>query len=185
MRVRQVVFDIAVLLLLGVGAAVLQDSLPPLRWGGLKPPLLLGVALYYAVYRPLPLAIPAGLWCGMLMDGLGSLPPGLALLEVGAVLAFCALWVRRQLPESGLTCALLGVVAAFLMNAVEYLALLLGGGQLALSVAQALLRGLGAALLSGVTCAVVAALAHALDKFALNIKTENNADGFDWSGDRA
>lgn len=173
-----------VMFILTTVAAALQDGLPPLPWGGMKPPILLAVAVYYAFLRPVPYAVPAVLWCGVLQDGLGGLPTGTSLAGMVALLAFCVAWGRTQLPETRLTCSLVGAGAAFLLSLAEYASLRSAGVLPSRPWSFIVLRAALCGAFAVPVCAVTAAVAGLLDNLALNTRTENDADGFDWSGRR-
>jgi hypothetical protein len=177
-------YNVLVMFVLTTVGAVLQDGLPPLAWGALKPPFLLAVATYYALLRPLPYAVPAVLWCGLLQDGLGSLPDGTSLAGMVALLAFCVLWGRSQLPESRLMCVLVGAGSAVILSLIEYVSLRMSGLLPSLPWSFVFPRAALCGAFAIPVCAVTAAVAGLLDQLALNTRTENDADGFDWSGGR-
>lgn len=180
----ELLYNALVLFVLTTVAAVLQDVLPPLPWGGVKPPFLLGVATYYVILRPLSLAAPAILWCGLLQDGLGSLPDGVALAGLVALWAFCALWGRAQLPESRLTCLWIGACAAAVLSLAEYASLRASGLLPSLPWSFILSRAAVCAAYAVPVCAAAALAGGLLDRMAHNIRTEHDADGFDWSNGR-
>lgn len=115
--------ELAVMLILLPAAAVLQTLLPPLPGCLLKPPLLPGVAVYYALRRPPQRALVAALWAGVLCDGLGGVPAGVSSCCL-AVVAVLLLALRRVLAaDSWLTAALAGAAAAPLLAACQAAAL--------------------------------------------------------------
>ncbi len=180
----EIPFNILVLFVVVTLAAILQDGLPPLPWGGVKAPFLIGVAAYYALRRPWPLALPAIVWSGLLLDGLSSLPGGgTGLAAMLALAAFCAAWGRKQLPENILSCLVVGSVTTGLLTLIEYVVLRLRGDLPALAVSFVLLRVVISFIYAVPVCAAVAAVAGVLDRLALNVRTEKNAAGFDWSSD--
>lgn len=66
--------DLLVMVLALLVSAAAQDLLPGLPGETLKIPFLTGVALYYALNRPLAMALVAAMWAGWLTDGPGGLP---------------------------------------------------------------------------------------------------------------
>ena len=62
-------------------AAALQENCPPLGAVRVKPPLLLGVAVYYAMRREAVWGVVAAVWCGALENGLGPVPGGVPLAD--------------------------------------------------------------------------------------------------------
>lgn len=174
--------NIAVLLLLVTGAVLLQDSIPPLLWGRIKPPFLLSVAVYYAVRRPTGLAILACVWTGILLDGLGTpqvLGPAIGLILL--FLLFCVFWVRRQMFESMAACALFtALLAAILPLAQSFFQPWQESFSRIVFIvsSQAILQALLALPVSIVTVGI----ANAVDDFASNLPTEKDGDDFEWSG---
>jgi len=179
----EIPFNLLVLFVVVTLAAVLQDWLPPLPWCGVKAPFLIGVAAYYALLRPWPLALPAVVWSGLLLDGLSSLPGGTGLAAFLAIAAFSAVWGRKQLPENILSSALVGAVTAGLLTFIEYVVLRLCGDLPALDGSFVLSRVVISLIYALPVCAAAAAVAGLLDRLALNVRTEKNAAGFDWSSD--
>ena len=56
--------------------AAAQEFCPPLGAAGIKPPLLLGAAVYWGMRREPVWACVAAVWCGALEDALGGVPCG-------------------------------------------------------------------------------------------------------------
>jgi rod shape-determining protein MreD len=74
-----------------LAAGILQDLIPGLSWlGQMKLPLLLSVALYYAVYHPRGVMLAAALAAGIVQDSLSLMPIGYSAL------CFCALGLVVQ-----------------------------------------------------------------------------------------
>ena len=86
-------------------AAALQEFCAPVGALRLKPPLLLGVAVYYAMRREAGWGLLAAVWCGVLEDGLGPVPGGASLLAFAGVWALCVHVVRPQVEEGAPSCA--------------------------------------------------------------------------------
>jgi len=64
-------------------AAALQDRIPATGLVPVKWPFLTAVALYYALMRPVLVALTVGVWAGLLTDVLGGLPPGCTCVFLG------------------------------------------------------------------------------------------------------
>jgi len=74
------------LVLVGVAvlvAAALQDLIPATAAVPVKWPFLTAVALYYALMRPVLVALTVVIWAGLLTDVLGGLPPGCTCVFLG------------------------------------------------------------------------------------------------------
>ena len=125
MTVADRFFDALALAVLLVLAAALQQGLGPWAWGLAKPPFLLAVAAYYALLRPLWLAVPASFCAGAWADGLGSVPGCPVFAAALALVAFCAFWGRAQLTRSLGACVFVGTVAALVATLLQALALAL------------------------------------------------------------
>ena len=145
--------DAPVMVMLLLGAAAAQTLLPPVPGTFLKFPLLVGVASYYALSRPLVIALLAACWAGILADGSGGVPTGTTPIVLG-VLALLVAAGRQVLPEAswGMAAALGGLGASLLVP-VQALALArqayrgvsawsLAGSMLLLAPAGALAAGL-------------------------------------------
>ena len=122
------IFDVLALAVLLVLAAALQQGLGPWAWGLAKPPFLLAVAAYYALLRPLWLAVPAAFCAGAWADGLGSVPGCPVFAASLALVAFCAFWGRAQLTRSLGACVFLGTMAALVATLLQALVLALTPG---------------------------------------------------------
>lgn len=118
------VFGAAVLV---TSAAMLQEACGPWFWGLAKPPFLLAVATYYALLRPLPLAVPAVFCAGAWADGLGTVPFPATLVAALLLVAFCAVRGRAVLNRTPLCCAWLGAIAALATLLLQAVALFRAG----------------------------------------------------------
>ncbi len=178
-------YNLLVLYVLATLGAWLQEGVRPLGAGQLKPPVLLAVATYYALLRPPWLAVVAAVWCGWLLEGLaGALPPGLGLMGLALPCAGCLLWGRRQLPETALSCVVVVSAAGLLLTWVEFVWMRLGGRLEGWGLFDVALRSLSGALLAAPVTALTVWTAMRLDRWALNVRTERDDDGFDWSETR-
>lgn len=115
-------FDVLALFLLLALAALLHLTTGASLWGLAHAPFLPAIATYYALLRPLPLAIPAALLAGAWADGLGSVPYPCFLFSALAVLAFSALYGRSVLNRTPLSCTLLGTASALLTAILQAIA---------------------------------------------------------------
>ncbi len=178
-------YNLLVLYVLVTLAAILQEGLRPLAWGQVKPPFLLAVATYYALLRPPWIAVLAALWCGWMREGLsGGLPPGVALLGLVLTAAGCTVWGRRQLPETALSCVVVVSAMGALLTWIEFVWLRAGGRIAGWSLLDVGLRSLTLALIAVPVAGLTAWFAMRLDRWALNVRTETDDEGFDWSETR-
>lgn len=114
---------LAILFLLALGTVV-QQALPLWPRLGQSPfPVLLALTLYYALHRPLPIALATALAAGLLQDAPGLMPLGFS--SVG--FAFMALLANRYRDEvfvlEGATQAVFGALAAAMVTLWLYLVL--------------------------------------------------------------
>ena len=161
-------------------AAVAQEHCPPLTFLRLKPPLLLGVAAYYAMRREAGYAVAAAAWCGLMEDALGFVPCGVSPLAIGACLAAARLVVRPQVPEGAAACALVGGAAAPIVAFAQYFAMRLCGAPgvplFFLAARLLALTPLGAA-----AAWLCAAGLRGLDWLSVNVEPEEDDDeSLDW-----
>ncbi|MDZ4198419.1 MAG: rod shape-determining protein MreD, partial [Kiritimatiellia bacterium] len=148
------VFSMIVVMLLG---GVLQAVLPTAAWlGEVRPPVLLSLALYYALTRErIPLG--AALTAGLVQDALGLLPLGVSPL------CFCVavLLIHRNRDSifigQGVTHMVLGSLAAGLVTFALYL-LLAVSDLLHLPASRVALKMFGAMVLGGLTAPLLYAL---------------------------
>jgi len=148
-----------------LAAGVLQSLLPAFAWlGSAKPPILLAVALYYAVLHERPAMVAAALLAGVIQDSLSLLPMGYSAL------AFTLLgWLAHQsrqvvFRESLVTAGLLGAVGGMASTLLLCLMLVLGGDYVVGSVFWVIRKIIGAGLLGLLTMPLVWRGATALDR---------------------
>lgn len=161
-------YDVLALAILLVAAAALQQACGPWLWGLAKPPFLLAVVSYYALLRPLSLAVPAAFCAGAWADGLSSVPFPATLLSALGVLAVCTFWGRAVLYRTPAVCALLGAGAA-LVAALLQAAALFRVGALHDTAVLLLLRLLLQTLLAAPVVFATAWLARAFERLTGNI----------------
>ena len=167
------------LLVMAVGvaaAAAVQEFAPPLGALRVKPPLLAGVSVYYAMRRESPYAAAAAAWCGIAEDGLSGVPFAASFLALGAGAALLSRRVKPQMEEGALSCAVCGAALAPLLCAAQYFALRLGGRAAAEPVWFVAAKTAAAAP-AGFAAALVAAWAlHALDWASANVGLDEEDD---------
>ncbi len=164
-------FDVLALGILLTLAAALQLGAAPWAWGFAKPPFLLSVAAYYAMARPMPLAIAAALLAGAWADGLGSVPGCASLLAALAQLAYAYLHGRAVLKKNPLSCALVATVAVFLATLLQAL-FLLGAGRLPGAASEVLFRLLCQTLLAAPVALATAGAAFVFERLTGNTPPE-------------
>ena len=170
------------LLVMGLGvaaAAAVQEFAPPLGPLRLKPPLLCGVAVYYAMRREWQFAAVAAAWCGIVEDGLSGVPGSASFLSLCAAAAFVSRRVKPQMEEGAASCAAVGAALAPALSAVQYFALRLGGSLAPLPAWFAAAR-IAAAVPAGFLSSLAAAWAlRSLDWVSANVggNEEEEDDG--------
>jgi hypothetical protein len=113
--------DLPVMLVLLVLAAVAQNLLPGMPGSPLKIPFLSGVAVYYALNRPLVMALVAATWAGWLTDCGGGLP-ALCTITFLCLLALLLRPLRRVLLDGSLAGVVAAVTVVALLQALWQLA---------------------------------------------------------------
>ena len=170
------------LLVMAIGitvAAVAQSFLPlppPLR---LPAPLLLGTAIYYCVRREAGYGLLCALWCGVFEDGLGGVPLGASLAFFAATWWFCRFVVRRQMPETTLSCAVAGAALAPLLLLAQYFAFRATGGCLAFPLLFLLARFAASVFAGALATGLMAFALHALDWISANVGLEDERDALE------
>lgn len=168
-----------VMLCLVILTATIQLLFP--AWAGLgcsKPPLLLGLTLYYALNREWRPMLIAGLIAGLAQDLLGMMPPGCSSLLFCALGLVAARFRRLVLTESVVTAVVFGALAAVLFHLGAYV-MLVRGHQVWWPLGRLLYRALAAGVLAGVTTPLVFLLAHSFDRVVGNIEVREVIDGIE------
>ena len=176
MSLRDRFFDVLALAVLLVLAATLQQALGPWAWGLAKPPLLLCLAAYYALMRPLWLAVPAAFCAGVWADGLGSVPGCPALAAALALVAFCAAWGREQLTRTVWTAAFLGTFAALAATLLQALALAVSRDGLPDAASVLAARLVCQTAVAAPAALATAAFARLFERLSGNIEREGATD---------
>ena len=157
-------------------AAALQEFCAPLGSLRIKPPMLLGVATYYAMRREAAWGLLAALWCGALEDGLGPVPAGASLLAFLGAWALCFHVVRPQVEEGAPSCAAAGAALAPALLLAQYAALRLAGGYAAAPAGFLAVRLLAGAAAGCLASFAAALLLRGLDWISANVGLEDEGD---------
>lgn len=166
-------FDALTLVVLLVLAAVFQQGLGPWAWGLAKPPFLLSLAAYYAMTRPLWLAVPGAFVAGAWADGLGSVPGAPSLVAALALVAFCAFWGRAELARGPGACVLVATVASLVATLLQALALrFLSSAPFPDPPAVLALRFAAQTVLAAPTALVTAFAAHLFERLVGNLEAK-------------
>ena len=161
--------------------AAAQEFSPPLGAARLKPPLLLGAAVYWGMRREPLWAGLAAAWCGALEDALGGVPCGTSPLLLAPLAVAASVFARPQIERGLPACLLAGAVAAPVLQLWQYLALRLAGGYAPLPPVA-----LGSRLALSVPAGALAALAvgaaaAGLDWLSVNTGLEeDDREALDW-----
>jgi rod shape-determining protein MreD len=153
-----------VMIIMLIMSATVQWMLPVFTsLGQAKIPLLLAVALYYALNRGLAVAMVAAFLAGLLQDLLGQIPLGYSPL------CFCLLGLAAYrfhnvvMTDSILTAVVFGATAGAAATAGIY-GLLCAGSYAGCTLAHALAKISGVALLAAVCCPFVFRVNRRLDR---------------------
>lgn len=155
----------AVMVFLLLAAGVVQSLTPAAAWlASTKTPLLLGVAVYYALAHGRGAAAAAAAIAGLLQDSLSLIPVGYSAL---CFVAF-ALTVHRLrgvlFRDSVVTVAALGAVLGALTTLALYAMLRMGPNMAAVPGWWLLLKLCGSALLGMLAAPVVWGVAGAIER---------------------
>ena len=170
------------LLVMAIGitvAAVAQSFLPlppPLR---LPAPLVVGTTIYYCVRREAGYGLLCALWCGVFEDGLGGVPLGASLAFFAATWWFCRFVVRRQMPETTLSCAVAGAALAPLLLLAQYFAFRATGDCPAFPLLFLLARFVASVFAGALAAGLMAFALHALDWISANVGLEDERDALE------
>lgn len=162
-------------------AAALQELCPPLGAVRAKPPLLLGVSLYYAMRREAVWGVLAALWCGAVENGLGPVPGGVPLLFFVLAWALCFYVARPQVEEGARSCALAGAVLAPALLLADWAALRVSGAGAAVPFSFLAARLAAGALAGGLAAFAAALFLRGLDWISANVGLEDEGDALGWT----
>lgn len=161
--------DLPVMLVVLALAAAAQNLLPGMPGSPLKIPFLAGVVVYYALKRPLVMALVAAVWAGWLTDSAGGLPSSCTATFL-LLLALALRPLRRFLLDGSFAGMVAAATVAALLQALWQLIwarLALPGGVWRVAGDLALLLPAGA-----IAGAAAYGLGRTLDRFAGNVKAE-------------
>jgi rod shape-determining protein MreD len=144
-------------------AALVQMAVPPVALLGLaKVPVLLGVALYYALTRPAGVALGAAFLAGLLQDALSPVPLGHSAFCFVLAAALAGRFRRTVLADAAVTAALFGALAAAATTLASY-GLLARAGLTSWPAGRLLVKGLGTGMLGALVTPAVFAAVRRLD----------------------
>ena len=162
-------------------AAVLQELLPPVPAGDVKLPFLFAVCVYYAVRREPGYGFTAALWCGVLQDGLDSVPYGVSALSFCLITALCVVLVKKQMSDNTVSCVIVAVAGGVLIEALQYGALVGSGQYTAVSGSFLVVRFLVFVAVTIPVSALVAGLVRLMDTISANVGQENDNETVGWN----
>lgn len=128
--------------------AMIQAIAP--SWAGMgqaKPPLLLGVVLFYALTRSDSLVLECAVLAGLLQDSLGPIPHGFSVLAMVSVALLVNTYRDRIFAEHWFTHIMLGVASSALISLMLYILLVSTGLRNGVQISFALSKALGMSLL--------------------------------------
>ncbi|MDI6774710.1 MAG: rod shape-determining protein MreD [Verrucomicrobiota bacterium] len=167
-----VVMILAILL-----AAVAQTLLPGYAWlGQAKFPLLICVALYYALNHEFQVAAVAGFAAGLAHDLLSETPMGYSTACFWLAGLIFSRFRRVVLTESVITRATFGALAGAISAAALWL-LLAGNGYIRCPVGRAVLKIAGSGLLGTIAGPLTLTILGRLDRLVGNIKAKEEYYG--------
>jgi len=149
-------------------AAVIQALWP--TWsamGQAKVPLLLAVALYYAMNYHRRVMLQAAILAGLFQDALSLMPPGYSCFCFCAVCLVAARFKDVVFEQQWMTHVVFGALAASAANVLLYV-LLAKDGLLGVPLLWLFLKLLGSVLLGGIFVPVVFRLLARLDEYLGN-----------------
>ncbi len=146
-------------------AVVVQSLAPPVAvLAQAKPPILLGVVVFYAVKHDFGLLVLAAIGAGVLHDSLSLVPLGCSAFWFTLAAVLLHRYRDSIFADSSVTLILLGAGLAAGFTAVSYVALSAGGDySVELPLWRLALKAAGSALLGMVAVPVV---------FAVNLRLE-------------
>jgi len=157
--------------------AALQALLP--GWSGMgfaKPPLLLGLVIYYALTRRRPVALTAAVIAGLFQDMLSLSPTGCTLVPYLLIAAFVNAYREEVFILHPFTHALFGAAAAIAADLATalLLAMLVPGSNLGAAAAMA--RAIASGMLGALAVPIVYQALWRLDRALGNV----NPRGVPW-----
>jgi rod shape-determining protein MreD len=154
--------------------ALLQAIAP--AWGVMgqaKPPLLLGVVLFYALTREDSLVLESAVLAGLLQDSLGPIPHGFSVLAMTSVALLVNQFRDRVFAEHWFTHVTLGVAASAWVSIILYILLVSTGLRSGVHFSFVLSKALGMSLLGMVLIPLTFAC---LEKLELHLGLQPRRD---------
>ena len=161
---------ILVMLVLLVITAVAQCAMPGwAAFGGVKPPLLLSVVLYYALTRERWTMVACAILAGLLQDALSPVPLGYSTSCFCIIGFFASRFDTIVFIESAFTAAFFGALAscAFTLGVGT---LLLRDGLLAAPLWWLIMRAIGCAALGAASAPIILRLGFWTDRMVGNVE---------------
>jgi rod shape-determining protein MreD len=152
---------IASLLLCAMVQAISPD------WAALgqaKPPLLLGVVMYYALSRENTQVIECALIAGLLQDSLGPIPHGFSVIAFLSIALLINHYRERVFSDHWFTHAVMGIAASVWVCFVLYILLVGSGLRTGVPFSFAMSKALGMSLLGIVAMPILYRLIEKLDR---------------------
>lgn len=160
------------LMLTALFVCALMQAVAP-AWSGMgqaKPPLLLGVVLYYALSREDSLVVESAVLAGLLQDSLGPIPHGFSVVAMLTVSLLVNQYRDRLFAEHWFTHITLGVASSALVSLLLYVTLVSTGLRNGVHVSFVMSKALGMSLLGLVFIPVMYQILQALE-IQLGLKT--------------
>jgi rod shape-determining protein MreD len=154
---------------------------PPVPVANIKLPCLLSVCVYYAVRREPGYGFAAALWCGVMQDGLDSIPYGVSALSFCLITALCIVLVKKQMPDNTVSCVLVAVAGGVLIEVLQYGALMCSGQYAALPGKFLMIRLLIFVAVTIPVTAIVAGLVRLMDTLSANAGLDNDNGTLGWN----
>lgn len=123
--------------------------------GQAKPPLLLGVVLYYALTREGSLVLETAILAGFLQDSLGPIPHGFSVLAMVAVALLVNQYRERVFAEHWFTHVTLGIASSALVSLLLYVTLVSTGLRNGVHFSFVMSKALGMSLLGMILIPVI------------------------------
>lgn len=155
-------------------AALIQAVAP--AWAGMgqaKPPLLLGVVLFYALTREDSLVVESAVLAGLLQDSLGPIPHGFSVLALLAVALLVNQYRDRVFAEHWFTHVALGVASSALVSLLLYILLVSTGLRSGVRFSFVLSKALGMSMLGMI---LIPAIYTLLEKLEIQLGIQNRRE---------
>ena len=167
-----------VMMLAVITGSVVQVQLPaPAMLGQARFPILVGVALYYALNYHGGIAFIAGLLAGLVQDVLSPIPLGYSMVCFCAAAYIAGRFRELVIPESFATSAFFGALGGAGVT-LGLAGLLLASESISYSPMWIGLKVLGTALLAVLATPVVFLVLGKIDRVVGNLHEERTVDGF-------